>query len=581
MKKSLLFVAALLMSAMTFAADNTSTWNIANAEAAGIAKGKYGNLKDVEATITLDGVIYLAQDIMRPNNNTPEGFMGDQVLQLKKKTGHFMNKTEMELVSLEIIVNDENVFEVATGVDVENLAPVTLTAADQVISLITATKQGTKYVEGDPADLTYRKATIDLTGKKFVKVTGLEVEEKPTPLMYQAVLTYKGKGGEVTYVDAVALNVADTTVSVYATVQLQATVTPDNADNKAVTWASSDEKVATVSENGLVTALAVGTANIVATAADGSEKSATCKVTVEAAKQSDFGLIKAADLKDNDTVIITMTVDSVGVPMVMDASEAKGAPGPKAIAGGIIEGTIVPALDAVTFVAHIDEKGIMFVPKGKELLDSVALFIGSNANDGVRIKKYAKDDNVKWNVDAETGYLKITNIVKEEEVTRYLGENGGAFKAYQLTKGKLSNMIKDQTLKFFVKGAEPLQPVAVADVALNTAEEQLEVGKTFQLVATVSPEDAENKAVTWASADASIASVDANGLVTAVAKGETTITVTTVDGGKTASAKIVVVEPQAIENVTVDAAAVKVMHEGQIFILREGKVYTIQGVQVK
>jgi uncharacterized protein YjdB len=145
----------------------------------------------------------------------------------------------------------------------------------------------------------------------------------------------------------------------------------------------------------------------------------------------------------------------------------------------------------------------------------------------------------------------------------------------------MSTAIKDQTLKFFVKGAEPLQPVAVADVALNTAEEQLEVGKTFQLVATVSPEDAENKAVTWASADASIASVDANGLVTAVAKGETTITVTTVDGGKTASAKIVVVEPQAIENVTVDAAAVKVMREGQIFILREGNVYTVQGVRVK
>ena len=61
------------------------------------------------------------------------------------------------------------------------------------------------------------------------------------------------------------------------TFQLEATVTPVDATSPAVTWTSSDDAVATVDENGLVTAVAVGTATITATA-DGV--SATCAVTV-------------------------------------------------------------------------------------------------------------------------------------------------------------------------------------------------------------------------------------------------------------------------------------------------------------
>ena len=63
------------------------------------------------------------------------------------------------------------------------------------------------------------------------------------------------------------------------TLTLTATVTPDNATNQAVTWTSSNPSVAKV-ENGVVTALACGTAVITAAAADGSGASASCTVTV-------------------------------------------------------------------------------------------------------------------------------------------------------------------------------------------------------------------------------------------------------------------------------------------------------------
>ena len=64
------------------------------------------------------------------------------------------------------------------------------------------------------------------------------------------------------------------------TASLTATVSPANAANKSLTWSSSNSSVATVNANGTVTAVANGTADITATAADGSGVSAKCSVTV-------------------------------------------------------------------------------------------------------------------------------------------------------------------------------------------------------------------------------------------------------------------------------------------------------------
>ena len=85
---------------------------------------------------------------------------------------------------------------------------------------------------------------------------------------------------EIVPVSQITLNKAETSISVGNGETLTATVAPENATVKALTWASSDEDVATVAPDGTVTAVKVGTATITATAADGSGKSATCKVTV-------------------------------------------------------------------------------------------------------------------------------------------------------------------------------------------------------------------------------------------------------------------------------------------------------------
>ena len=81
-------------------------------------------------------------------------------------------------------------------------------------------------------------------------------------------------------VSSITLNKTSATLIENNTTQLIATVLPDNATYKQVSWRSSNSSVATVDNNGLVTAMAPGTASITATTTDGSNLSASCDVTV-------------------------------------------------------------------------------------------------------------------------------------------------------------------------------------------------------------------------------------------------------------------------------------------------------------
>lgn len=87
---------------------------------------------------------------------------------------------------------------------------------------------------------------------------------------------------------------------------------------------------------------------------------------------------------------------------------------------------------------------------------------------------------------------------------------------------------------------DPDPVVDVTGVSLDKSELTLAVKGTYTLKATVAPSDASNKSVTWKSSDDKIATVDKDGKVTAVAIGKATITVTTEDGGKTATCVVTV-----------------------------------------
>lgn len=102
--------------------------------------------------------------------------------------------------------------------------------------------------------------------------------------------------------------------------------------------------------------------------------------------------------------------------------------------------------------------------------------------------------------------------------------------------------------------------VYVSGITLNKKTTSIVKGATETLVATVTPLDAENKAVTWASDKPTVAKVDQTGKVTAVDGGTANITATTVDGNKVATCVVTVTVP--VTNVTLDTDAITLEIDG-------------------
>ena len=94
------------------------------------------------------------------------------------------------------------------------------------------------------------------------------------------------------------------------------------------------------------------------------------------------------------------------------------------------------------------------------------------------------------------------------------------------------------------KENETPQPVLVTGITLDGASVSLLVGEGATVKATVSPDNANNKAVSWSSSDESVAKVDGNGVVKAIAKGKADIVASSSDGSAiTAKCEVVVSNP--------------------------------------
>ncbi len=150
----------------------------------------------------------------------------------------------------------------------------------------------------------------------------------------------------------------------------------------------------------------------------------------------------------------------------------------------------------------------------------------------------ALDKTVKWSsgdtavatVDAN-GKVTFANVTDTKTVTITATSNAAAAVKASVT--------------FTVEKLVIDNPVTGVTISKDTLE--LSKGQTGNLSATVIPDNASLKTVTWSSSDESVAEVDADGVVTAVGMGTATITVKTVDGEKTASCEVTVTEPKATD----------------------------------
>ena len=387
---------------------------------------------------------------------------------------------------------------------------------------------------------------------------------------------------EIIPVSQITLNEAEASISVGNSETLTATVAPENATIKALKWTSSDEDVATVAPDGTVTAVKAGAATITATAADGSGKSAVCKVTVtgdttppahehrygdwskdgtnhwhectdaNCPNQSESIKDTAAHIYDDDadtTCNVCGYVRTV-TPEIVPVSQITLNKAETSISVGNSEtltATVAPenaANKALTW-ASSDEDVATVAPDGTvTAVKAGAATITATAADGSgksavckvtvtgdttppahehRYGDWSKDGTNHWHECTDANCPNQSESIKD-------------------TAAHIYDDDADTTCNVcgYVRTVTP-EIVPVSQITLNKAETSISVGNSETLTATVAPENAANKALTWASSDEDVATVAPDGTVTAVKAGAATITATAADGsGKSAVCKVTV-----------------------------------------
>ena len=296
---------------------------------------------------------------------------------------------------------------------------------------------------------------------------------------------------EIVPVSQITLNKAETSISVGNSETLTATVAPENAANKALNWASSDEDVATVAPDGTVTAVKAGAATITATAADGSGKSAVCKVTVTGdttppAHEHSYGDWS----KDGTNHWHECT----------DANCPNQSESIKDTAAHIYDDDADTTCNVCGYVRTV-------TPPAHEH----------------RYGDWSKDGTNHWHECTDAACPNQSESIKDK-----------AAHVYDDDADTTCNVCG------YVRTVTP-EIVPVSQITLNKAETSISVGNSETLTATVAPENAANKALNWASSDEDVATVAPDGTVTAVKAGAATITATAADGsGKSAVCKVTV-----------------------------------------
>ncbi|MDD3149036.1 MAG: Ig-like domain-containing protein, partial [Candidatus Riflebacteria bacterium] len=320
---------------------------------------------------------------------------------------------------------------------------------------------------------------------------------------------------------------------------------------KTVTWSSDKNNIATVDANGKVTAVAVGTAKITVTTTDGS-KTAVCDVTVTPIPVTGVSLDKTtASLFVGNTVTLTPTVS----PAEADNKNVTWSTSNSTVAtvnNGVVTGAAAGV--ATITVTTVDQSKtatcLVTVAAAPIAITGVAV---SPATLGLTVDGQTSTLSVVYtpaNANTQKSVAWSTSnsaVAGVNATTGVVSPVAAGVATITVTVVDTSDVSRTATCLVTVSPA----PVRVTGVTVNPTTLSLSAGgATGSITPTVLPGDASNKNVTWSSSADSIATV-ANGVVTPVSAGVATITVTTVDGAKTATCLVTVgAAPQSQTTVT-------------------------------
>lgn len=192
----------------------------------------------------------------------------------------FANCTSLPNVTIRSITSvGKQAFQGCTGLQWISLSDKTTSLGEDSFNGCSGIKYVKSYAEYPPEGLVNFPDSVVSTGTLYVPSNSIAY--------YAASPTWENwfKIQALKMVTSLSINKQELTLTENETEQLTVTVMPADASDGGVIWASSDEAVATVSTDGLVTAVAPGSVTITATTIDGSNLSATCEVTVLSAVQ--------------------------------------------------------------------------------------------------------------------------------------------------------------------------------------------------------------------------------------------------------------------------------------------------------
>lgn len=154
-----------------------------------------------------------------------------------------------------------------------------------------ATDHG-NYISGTGNAVVYLSVKANgNTSERDISNTNFYFKDNITQTRTQIHIDQLGTSGSIVLVTSISLNKNTLSLSVNDQETLVATVSPSNATNKSLYWGTSNSSVASVSQSGKVTAVGPGTCIITAYASDGSQKSATCSVTVTGSSAAVTGVV--------------------------------------------------------------------------------------------------------------------------------------------------------------------------------------------------------------------------------------------------------------------------------------------------
>lgn len=331
-------------------------------------------------------------------------------------------------------------------------------------------------------------------------------------------------------VEGMTLSETEVTAKIGNTVQLRATVTPENATNQSVTWKSSNTKVATVSANGLVTMKSAGTASIICTSVDNPSVQAFCNVTVLKPVKGVSLDIESKEMYVGENYRLTYLVSpsDASIPTVTWSTTNSS-------------------------VVEVDDTG-MLTAKGVGQAEIILQSVDGAYMDLCTIVVKQKPTNVKLSISnltmnaGEYFYMDVVltpaNSTKEglvwECVDTDIATVSSSGRITAKSAGQTIIMVKTESGATAYCKLTVLEAVTALEITPKKAT--IDVGEKVTLVTKFTPDTASNTNVTWESSDEKIATVNKDGEVTGKQGGTAVITGKTDDGGYNAFCIITVVE---------------------------------------